>query len=119
MELTEEQIIEKCAKLCRHYLRITFLLHEYEWTCISWGYKVMKRKHELSKIQRKRINFINRLRCAEIETFCICKEVDKIYEGNDYDKLYEALSTLKNKKLKNKDILIEKYKHMNLYSEFE
>ena len=34
--------------------------------------------------------------------FCICIYVYKIYEGFGYDKLYEVLSTLKNKKIKNK-----------------
>ena len=44
------------------------------------------------------------------ETSCICVDVYRIYEGDDYDKIYEVLSTLKNKKLKINDILIEKYK---------
>ena len=55
----------------------------------------MKRKHELSKIQRKKINFINRLKNAEIKIICICVDVYKIYEGDDYDKVYEVLSTSK------------------------
>ena len=44
----------------------------------------------------KKLNFINRLKYAEHKVFCICIEVHKLYEGNDYDKIYEALSTLKN-----------------------
>ena len=71
----------------------------YEFTCFSCGYNVIKRKHELSKIQRKK-NFINRLKYAEQKIFCICIDVHRIYDGDDYDKLYEVLSTLKNKKLK-------------------
>ena len=43
----------------------------------------------------------------------------KICEGNDYDKLYEVLSNLKNKKLKINDILIEKYKDMILNEDIE
>ena len=39
-------------------------------------------------------------------------DVYKIYEGNDYEKIYEVLSTLKNKKLKRNNISIEKYKDM-------
>ena len=35
----------------------------------------------------------------------------KIYGGKDYDKIYEALSTIKNK-LKINNVLIEKYKDM-------
>ena len=54
--------------------------------------------------------FINRLKYAEQKTFCICIHVYKFYEKNDYDKIFEALSTSKNKKLKLNNILIEKYK---------
>ena len=36
-------------------------------------------------------------------------DVYKIYEGDDFDKIYEVLSTLKNKNLKTNLILIEKY----------
>ena len=56
---------------------------------------------------------------AERNKFSICVDVYKIYEGNDYDKLYEVLTTLKNKKLKVNDILIEKYKDMSQNSDFE
>ena len=54
MELTEEQINENHAKRCGHCNRITLLLYEYEYTCFSCGYNVSERKHELSKIQRKK-----------------------------------------------------------------
>ena len=54
MELTEDQIIEKYAKRCGHCNRNTLLPYEYEFTCFSCGYNVNKRKHELSKIQRKK-----------------------------------------------------------------
>ena len=58
----------------------------------------LKKNNELSKIQRKKTNFINRLKYAGHKIFCICVDVYKIYEGDDYDKIYEVLSTLKNKK---------------------
>ena len=57
-------------------------------------------KHELSKIQRKKLNFIKRLKYAEVKLFSICVDVYKTYEGDEYDKIYEVFSTLKNKKLK-------------------
>ena len=102
MEMTEDQIIEKYAKNCGHCNRITVLPYEYEFTCFSCGYNVNKRKHELSKIKRKKSNFINRLKYAEVKLFSICVDVYKIYEGDDYDEIYKILSTLKNKKIKNK-----------------
>ena len=51
--------------------------------------------------------------------FCICVDVYKFYEGDDYDKVYEVLSELKNKKLKTNDILIEKIKVMLENRNFE
>ena len=119
MELTEDEVIDKYGKQCRHCSRNTLLPYEYEWTCFSCGYNVNKRKHELTKIQRKEINFINRLKYAEVKMFSICVDVYKTYEGNDYDKTYEVLSTLKNKKLKINNILIEKYKNMLKNSDYE
>ena len=61
MELTEDEFIQKYGKLCRHCNRNTLLPYEYEFSCFSWWYNVNKRKHELSKIQRKKNIFINRL----------------------------------------------------------
>ena len=76
-------------------------------------------KNELSKIQRKKINFINRLKYAEQKIFCICIDSYKIYEGNDYDQIYKVLSILKNKKLKINNKLIEIYKELLLNPNFE
>ena len=49
--------------------------------------------------------YINRLKYAELKYICICVDVYKIYEGNDYDKIYEVISTFKNKKFKKKQNL--------------
>ena len=100
MELTEDEKNEKNGKLCGHCNRNTLLPYEYEFTCFVCGYNVNKRKHELSKIQRRKINFINRLKYAEVKIFTIRADVYKIYGGKDYDKIFGVLSTLKNKKLK-------------------
>ena len=108
MELTEDEIIEKYGEQCGHCTRNTLLPYEYEFTCISCGYHFIKRKRELSKKQRKKINFITRLKYAEEKIFCICIDMYKTYEGDDYDKIYEVLSNLKNKKLKINEIFIEK-----------
>ena len=78
-----------------------------------------KRKHELSKIHRKKINFINRLKYAEVKIFSICVDVYKIYEGDNYDEIYKVLSSLKNKKLKINNILIDIYKDMMRNPDFE
>ena len=117
--MTEDQIFEKYAKRCGHCNRNTLLPYEKEFTCFSCGYNVNKRKHELSKIQRKRINFINRLKYAEQKIFCICIDLYMIYDGNDYGEIYKVLSTLKNKKMKINIILIEKYKDLLKNPDFE
>ena len=112
MELTEDEIIQKYGKYCGHCNRNTLLPYEYEFTCFSCGYNVNKRKNELSKKQRKKINFINRLKYAEVKIFSICVDLYKIYEGDDYDEIYKVLSTLKIKKLKINNTLIEIYKNV-------
>ena len=119
MELTEDEIIEKYGKRCGHCNRNTLLPYEYEWSCFSCNYIVCKRKHELSKIQRKKINFINRLKYSQVKIFSICVDLYKIYEGYDYYEIYKALSTLKNKKLKINIKLIEIYKDMLENPDFE
>ena len=112
MELSEDQIIEKDGKNCRHCNRNMLLPKEYEWSCFGCGYNVIKRKPELSKTQRKTTNFINRLKDAELKKFCICIGVYKVYENLVYRNLYEVLSVLKNEKLKIDKTLIEKNKDM-------
>ena len=119
MELTEDEIIQKYAKNCGHCKRNTLLPYEYEFTCIVCGYNVNKLKHELSKIQRKKINFINRSKYAEVKIFSICVDVYKNYEGDDYDEIYKVLSTLKNKNLKINNTLIDIYKDMLKNPNFE
>ena len=119
MELTEDEIIQKYAITCRHCKLNTLLPYEYEWSCFSCNYVVCERKNELSKIQRKKINFINRLKYAGVKIFSICVDLYKIYEGDDFNEIYTILSTLKNKKLKINNKLIEIYKNMLENPNFE
>ena len=119
MNLSEDEIIQKYGKRCGHCNRNTLLPYEYEFTCFSCGFNVNKRKHELSKIQRKKINFIIRLKYAEQKMFCTCRDLYMIYDGNDYDEILKILSTLKNKKTKINNTLIEIYKDMLENPDFE
>ena len=59
MELTEDENIKHYAEHCGHCSRNTLLPYEYDWTCFSCGYNVIKRKNELTKVQRKKINFFS------------------------------------------------------------
>ena len=52
------------------------------------------------------------MKYAEVKIFSICVDFYKIYESSDYDEIYKVLSTLKNKKLKINNNLIEIYKDM-------
>ena len=108
MELTEDEINNKYAKHCGHCCRNMLLPNKHEWTCFGCGYNVIKQKNQLSKFQRKRKNFKNRLKRAEHKVLCICKKVYKIYKNAYLDKIYEVLSTLKSKKLKINKISIKK-----------
>ena len=63
--------------------------------------------------------FINRLNYSEEKIFCICIDVYKNYEGDDYDKIFEVLSTLKNKKFEINNILNEIKKDMLKHPNFE
>ena len=118
MNLSEDEIIQKYAKNCGHCNRNTLLPYEYEWSCFSCNYVVSKRKNELSKIQRKKINSINRLKYAEVKIFSICVDLYKIYEGKDCGEIFKVLSTLK-KKLKINKTLIDIYKSMLENPNFE
>ena len=119
MELTEDEVIQKYGKNCGQCKKNTLLPYEYEFTCFSCGFNVNKRKHELSKIQRKKMNFINRLKNVEVKIFSICVDLYQIYDGDDYHEIYKILSTLKNKKLKTSNNLIEIYKDMLKNPNFE
>ena len=76
-ELREDEINEKNRTFCKHCDRNLLLPYKYEWTCFGCWFNVIKRKHELSKKQRKRENFINYLKYADRKIFCICIEVYK------------------------------------------
>ena len=75
MQLSEDENMKKHAKHCGICNGNTLLPYEYDGTCFSCGFNIIKRKHELTKIQRKEINFINRLDYAEHKIFCICVDV--------------------------------------------
>ena len=47
MDVTEDEIIQKYGRQCGHCNPNTLLPYEYEWSCISCGINLIKRKHEL------------------------------------------------------------------------
>ena len=111
--------MKKKRKQCNHCPRITLLPYSYEWTRIFCEYNVIKQKNDFLKIQRTKINFINRLNYAEHKIISICIDVYKICEGDDYNKIHEILSKLKNRKIKINRIFTEKRKNMCEHPVFE
>ena len=100
MNSTEEELNEKYATKSAHCNRKTLLPYEYEFTCISCNHNVIKQKRELSKVQRKKFSFINRIKFAEHKLFCISVEVYKVYERIDFSEIFEVLATLKRIEIK-------------------
>ena len=70
------------------------------FSCISSGFNLIKIKHELTKIQRKKVKFTNSFKYVEHKILCICGDVYKIYECKDFERIFEALSASKKKKIK-------------------
>ena len=69
----------------------TLLPGEDEHFCVSFGYSIIKRKLELTKIQRKKINFINRLKDADQKIFVFAlsfKKYMKVAIMMNYRKFY-------------------------------
>ena len=119
MEETEGEIVQIYAKQCGTYTRNTLQPYEYEWWCVACGYNVIKRKHELSKIPRKKLSIDKNTLNIQHNINCISCDTYLIYERQKFDENYKALSILKNNKRKTNNILIEKQKIMFNYLDFE
>ena len=99
MQLSEDEFMLKYGNNWGHCKRNTLPPNEIEFTGLPCNNNVMKWKNELNKNQWKKINFINRLKYAEHKMFSICMEVNLMYESNDFEKMFEALSKIKKLKI--------------------
>ena len=91
MEITEVEVVKKIAKQRKHCSQNTLPSYEYGYFCISGGYKVIKRKNEISKISTKKINFFDRFHFAEHNTFGFSIDVfiyKKVMVSITFMKLY-------------------------------
>ena len=77
------------------------LPYDLEWTCFSCN--VIKRKNDLTKTSGGKIGFFNRLKYAQHKIFCICVEAWKIYEDDNFYRIY-VLSIIGFIKFKNEKI---------------
>ena len=90
-----------------------YYLMQYEWSCYFCNYNIMKQNHELTLTQRKRLKFSSRLKYAEKKLIVFASDVMQIYDGEDYNRMLEVLSQIKNKKLNIKKDLIKYYNEMD------
>ena len=79
--LQKMKLIKKMEKNCMHCTRNSFSPYEHEWTCLSWGYNVIKREKLTLKNPTKKLNFINRLKFSQHNIICICIDVYDVYEN--------------------------------------
>ena len=93
LEPKDDEIVEKYDGQCVHCGRNTLLPYAYEWTCNSCGYNVISRKIEPTKIQRKKLNSINRVKCAGKKLYKISIDVYKIYESVGFREIFAVLIT--------------------------
>ena len=54
MKMSEDELIERYGNKCGHCSRNTLLRYEYDFTCLSCGYNIIKRKKELTHLQNKK-----------------------------------------------------------------
>ena len=69
MNLTEDRIIEKNVKHCGHCNRTTLLPYRHELICVSCLFILIKRKHEISKIQRQKTKIYQLIKICRTQNF--------------------------------------------------
>ena len=82
MELTEDENMQKHAEQCMHCTQKTLPSYEYKRTCIACGYNVM---NELTKLQQKKVNFINGAKNAQHKKRRNCIDVYQVNQGDDFN----------------------------------
>ena len=78
-----------------HCTRFTLQPYQYEYSCFSCGYNVIKQKYEVTKVQRREINFTNQFRCAQHKILCTCTKGYKINKSEDFKEFFNVLPIFK------------------------
>ena len=86
MGMTEVEKIEKYGKQCMQCTPNTLLPYEYDLTCFSFNYNVIKRKDEITACKRKK-NFIKRLKDVRERLFVFVLMFKKYMKMKIYMKI--------------------------------
>ena len=68
----------------------TLLPYRYERTV--WLVPIMLRNESMNSLEINEKKIISRLKHSQHKKFCLIMDVYKIYEGNDFNKIYDSLS---------------------------
>ena len=66
-----------------HCLRNAILPDDYEWTCFSCGFNVMKQNNQLTISPGNKLNLFDGIKCSEKKMFVNCTDKSRICEGDD------------------------------------
>ena len=103
----------KYATMCVSCNRRFFIEFPYEYRCLICNAKAIKPKRKLTKLQRKRrANFSNRFKYAELKISVICMDVMQLYRESNPNLIAAILLLLKKSKLNFNDDIFEKYCNM-------
>ena len=102
--------------LCVSCNRRFFIEFPYEYRCLICNAKAIKPKRKLTKLQRKRrANFSNRFKYAELKISVICMDVIQLYRESNPNLIAAILLLLKKTKLNFNDTFFEKYNNLLNY----
>ena len=103
----------KYATICVSCNRRFFIEFPYEHRCLICNAKAVKKKRELTKIQKKRqAKFSSRFKYAELKISVICMDIMRIHRESNLNLIAATLLLLKKSKLNFNDIIFEKYCNM-------
>ena len=106
----------KYATMCVSCNRRFFIELPYEYRCLICNANAIKPKRKLTKLQRKRrANFSNRFKYAELKISVICMDVMQLYRESNPNLIAAILLLLKKSKLNFNDTLFEKYNNLLNY----
>ena len=93
MKKTEDENIEKYGKQFTFCMQNTYHMNK-SGNVFHLDIMLRNRRKELTKFQRRQLNFIYRSEYAENLIICIGFDADRLCNGDNTDKLTECLTTV-------------------------